>query len=158
MASPKLRPSMSPRQVELIADCLNFRIQELVKAGRSSSPVVLELIELKTYCESLQPKETSAQVLLKQYQALYGNLSEEWPVVNDVQVPIITGSIITESSVSPLDQPGLTQEQILDLLELRSSDERSDAENVWYLNVGTMVKLKRASAVAAKSDINEGDL
>ena len=143
MASePKLRPSMSVRQLTLISESIDFRVTELVKAGQTNNPILLELLQLKTYCDSLQPKQTNAQALLAQY--LQQNSQCNSVTAHSAQAAQPASVAIIESStISPLDQPDLTDEQRLDLLELRKDSERTERENIWYLNVGTLIKMQR---------------
>lgn len=149
---PKLRPSMSVRDLLIIVECLDFRVEELVKAGQTSNPIILEILKLKVYCDSILPKVNEAAELLAKYMAQNQHIV---PGVTDVSVKEQHSAIIKAAVTSPLDNPDLTDEQKLDLLELRQDNERTEAENIWYLNVGTLIKMKRQFG---KSPVSSSDL
>lgn len=150
---PKLRPSMSVRDIVIIVECLNYRVEELVKAGQTNNPIILDILRLKVYCDSLLPKVDEAATLLAKYLEQNQHLVTG---ATDTGIPVKQDSIIQAAITSPLDNPDLTDDQKLDLLELRSDNERTEAENVWYLNVGTMIKMRRQ--FGAKTPVDTNDL
>lgn len=150
-AEPKLRPSMTATQLKLISECLDFRVQNLAIAGQLNSPVVLDLLELKAYCDSLQPRQSMAAAMLAQYMQTAGTSDS---ATNPAS--LANPAIITTVSQSPLDNPALNEDQIFDLLSLRDESSRTKEENEWFLAKGFYIKLKRAGM--NKDPIDSDDL
>lgn len=152
MASmPKLRPSMTIRDLQLISECLDYRVTSLIQANQAGNPVLLELIKLKQYCESLQPKQSTAEVLLARYM-MENNLKPS----ATIGVETSTQDLIQASTLSPIHNPDLTDDQRYDLLALRGADERTAEETEWFLSKGTMILFKRNGIKAG--NVTEDDL
>lgn len=144
----KVRPTFTIGDLQIIAIALEREIKARINSGDTNNNFIVHLLELKKYAESFNSvNQSSAASLLAQ---MVGTTVE---TVNESikQTQIESYAI---SQVSPLDAPNLTDEQKFDLLSLKKESQRSQAENEWFLNVGTIIKIQRMS----KSPINSGDL
>lgn len=155
---PKLRPSVTVRDMQLISECLDFRINSLVKGQQAGNPVLLELVKLRHYCEGFIPKQSAAELMLARLLAEQGmSNSELIPTSEDSPLPSEQYSgIISNSEQSVLDNPNLTDDQRYDLLALRGPKNRTEAEAKWFLETGTLILFKRNGIKT--STVNEGDL
>ncbi|QHJ81169.1 MAG: hypothetical protein [Bacteriophage sp.] len=145
MASePKLRPSFSVRELSLIAQCVEFKLNEHIKAGDFSNPVNLQLDKLKQYCLSFCGSNLTEEQLYAKFLALHGK-----------QLTHIGESTAhNQQLVDAAAEPELTNEQKYDLLKLRNPATYTPEENAFYLNVGTGIELARMS----KRAIGDSDL
>jgi hypothetical protein len=155
--TPKIRPSVTLREVQLVIDAVDTRILSLIGGGNINTPVLLELSKLKTYFESLQPKDNEAERMLAAYLAASGTQvnQEALTLAMATKSPQVSDSIEATKTVSPIDMPELTDDQRYDLLALRTEKQRTPDENKWFLNVGTFIRMKRAGI---NTGVSEGDL
>lgn len=140
----KVRPTFTIGDLQIIAICVEREIRSKVGDGKTSSVYIAHLMEIKKYAESFNPASRSTAAMMLQ-EAL-GNsteLSNETNVLENYAI----------AQESPLDTE-LSDGQKYDLLMLRKENERTEAENKWMLNTGTMVKIQRASGM----QVNTGDL
>lgn len=143
----KVRPTLTIGDLQIIAVCVEREIRARVSDGKTSSVYIAHLMEIKKYAESFNPASRSTAAMM---------LAEALGNTNDgasTEVQQVEAYAIAQQS--PLDTD-LTDGQKYDLLLLRKENERSDAENKWMLNTGTMVKIQRACAI--KSPVNESDI
>jgi hypothetical protein len=122
-----------------------------VKAGDFSNPVLLEYAKLKEYVDSFKEDLKSPA---QQLQELLSKAGIDPAILNHAKpmaIPSQGNKQVSAESLeskeeafnSPLDNPNLTDEQKYDLLTLKGSKNFSEQEEIWYLNVGTMIQIKR---------------
>lgn len=140
----KVRPTFTIGDLQIIAICVEREIRAKVGDGKTSSVYIAHLMEIKKYAESFNPASRSTAAMMLQ-EAL-GNNAVDTNETNALESYAI-------AQESPLDTE-LSDGQKYDLLMLRKENERTDAENKWMLNTGTMVKIQRASGMQVKA----GDL
>lgn len=151
MAVTKVRPTFTIPEMRLLAMGQQEIIDKHIRAGEYNSPVLLAAFKLKAYCEEFQPapEKESANAQLAAYiaQARANGLAP----VQETGLAAHTAAVAT---ISPLDDPNLTEDQKFDLLNLRDSTIRTENENIWMLNRGTMIMIQRAN----KKPVNPADL
>jgi hypothetical protein len=136
---PKVRPSMSIQDLQVITQALEFKISAHIKAGDYNNPAVLRMSRIKAYCEGFCTAGETPEQLVARYLAQQ-NITNISPMVaktltNDIEISDATG----------VQQTDLTDEQKYDLLKLRPASTYTDEENAFFLNTGTMIEIKRMS-------------
>lgn len=167
----KVRPTLTLRQCTLIAASIEAKLKEAVTAGQVNSPVLVELAKLKEYINSFQSQEDRIEALvqarleaLSQIRATGNNAKVDPELFNPAAIKQELSGVdmlekeLTQSSLSPIEQPGLTEDEIYDLLSMREDKYRTEAENAWYLQHGFNVKLRRAGLVSKSGPVNASDL
>ena len=154
MALPtKVRPTFTLQELALLVRGVEELMDKHIRAGDFSNPILLRMMKLKTYCDSFQAveRDTSDAALLAKYIAsqgiAVGKAAIEGTVTGvgqELETPIVVA------------QEDLTDDQRYDLLSLRDSSERTEEENIWYLNVGTMVAMRRMAK--SKVPVKASDL
>ena len=143
----KVRPSLTSKDCVLIASVLEREITNRISAGQVSSANVIRLAQLKDYLLSFQSDDERVEALVQQRLAAMGIQAE--PMITATEIPETT---LTEpnyeqsdvsAAISPIDRTDLTDDQIFDLLALRDSNKRTEAENHWWLAKGTWIKMAR---------------
>jgi hypothetical protein len=143
----KVRPTFTIGDLQIIAIALDREIKSRILSGDTSNNFVVHLMDLKKYCEGFNPSnQTSAATMLQQ---MLGATVEE----TSQQTKVASLDSYATAQVSPIES-NLTDSQIYDLLKLRKDSERTEAENNWMLNKGTMVMIQRG----ANTKLNAGDI
>lgn len=138
--SPKVRPTFTIAELRLLGKGMEELIAKHIKAGDFNNPILLTMYTLKQYCEDFQAP-TAKQ---SDSEKLAAYIAQQ----TSGAAAIIPGTAIIQDTnaayASPVTNPELTEDQIFDLLNLRDSTQRTEDENIWMLNVGTMIMLRRA--------------
>lgn len=171
--SPKVRPTLSLRDLAIIANTLDAKIRADIDSGNPNHSLALDMMRIKQYLDTFQPKTNNAEALLAAYlKASHAAQTGQAPssqsatidpmileaAVNQISdnVPVMTTEeILTAPSTSPIDNPALTDDQRYDLLALVPDKKRTPAETKWFLEKGTLILFRRNGINGL---VSEGDL
>lgn len=159
----KHRPTFTTNELKLLASCLTDRLSKHIQAGDFNNPILLTVHKLKEYCESFVNTpvraSTDAERLAMYLQthaivAPSTNTGVDTTNTGANPNPVAVAALTNSIPNAVLNNPDLTDEQKFDLLNLRDSTQRTEEENIFMLNTGTMIMLKRAS----NKPVNPSDL
>ena len=138
----KVRPTFSVRELDLMAQALEYKVNAHIQAKDYSNPIILDCNRLITYCRSFGAVESAEQQLAKYiaaFQAANGGVNVNFPLV----------PAEGNTDIEPLK---LTDDQRYDLLKLRPESTYSDEDKVFMLNTGTLIMMRRAGVTSVSED------
>lgn len=166
MAQPeyKYRPTFSYKDLMLVADCIATNLRTSLQNGEIDTVRTQQLIGLmrytREYVATQQRKEQNREAIntgLRQLAMAPVKPSAESLMMELGLVSPETGAPVTQQVYnaesnsgykSQIDNPELSDDSKYDLVCLIPESLRTEAESIWFLNKGTMIKLQRAMAMA----------
>lgn len=162
----KFRPTFTRMELNAIIQACTDSLRARVQAGDFDSPLVKHLAEVKKYTERFianidDPLDNKtgrgqAQVMepsiADKLRALgldesYLSSGDSQAAFYSQQMPTtLAGSEPSQYYNSPLDNPELSEEQVYDALLLKDQSIYTSAETEFFLNKGTIIRMKREAA------------